>query len=96
MMAWTRIKEHSINITGIILATILFMWGTWQLDIICAPPVWSFGWSHSVGRYADDPFQSWIWKTTVGTAYDVLIFIKFAAFILLFISLWMWNEKTNG
>jgi len=64
----------------IISLTVVHFFSQWQLDIIVCPPVWSSGWSHPIGRYADDYFQCWIWKTTVGEAYDVLFFLNFASF----------------
>jgi len=64
----------------IVSFTILHTFSQWQLDLIVCPPVWSTRWSHPTGRYADDYFQCWIWKTTVGSAYDVLFFLNFLSF----------------
>jgi hypothetical protein len=64
----------------IVSLAILHMFSTWQLDMIACSPVWSSGWSHPNGRYADDYFQCWIWKTSVGTAYDTFFFLNFISF----------------
>lgn len=59
---------------------ILHMFSVWQLDLICVGPVWSSGWCHPEGRYADDYFQCWLWRTTIGEAYDTLLFLNFVSF----------------
>jgi len=72
---------------------IVHFFSQWQLDMIVCPPVWSSGWSHPIGRYADEPFQCWIWHTTMGEAYDTLFFLNFASHygtIIVFIILLYW------
>jgi len=59
---------------------ILHMFSVWQLDLICAGPVWNYGWKPPEPRYADQPFQCWIWKTTIGEAYDTLFFLNFISY----------------
>lgn len=85
------IKKNILNIVGIMVSVFLFMFGIWQLDLICCPPVWKTGWCHPVGRYADDYFQCFWWRTTIGEAYDILLFLIFISFWLLFISLVTWR-----
>lgn len=97
-------RKHLLNIIGIIIAfvTMVFglVFGLWQLDMIVSGPVWwgdaSQGWS-TPSRYADQAFQCFIWKTTVGTAYDTLFLLIFLSgllpSILLFASLWFWDEE---
>jgi hypothetical protein len=69
----------------------------WQLDIICVDPVWAPGWSHPTGRYADEPFQCWLWRTSVGEAYDVLFFLNLLSFygvIIVFVIMLEWAVST--
>jgi len=77
-------KKHPVRLAVyvflLISFAILHMFSTWQTDLICVGPVWSYGWCHPQGRYADDPFQCWIWKTTIGSAYDTLFFLNFLSF----------------
>lgn len=89
------LKEHSWNVVGIISSVALLFFGIWQLDLIMVGPVWGEGWCHPVGRYADDYFECWLWKTTVGEAYNVLLFLIFVAFWLLFLSVWTWEERKS-
>jgi len=77
----------------IVSFTIVHIFSMWQLDLIACPPVWSSGWSHPIGRYADDYFQCWIWRTTIGEAYDTLFFLNFVSFygiIIVFVILLYW------
>lgn len=89
-------KKHGVNICLIILAAFLLIFGLWQLDLIVSGPVWyggsDYGWSHASSRYADDYFQCWLWKTTIGGAYDVLFFTIFGSFWVLFAGLWTWKD----
>lgn len=62
------------------LCIVVHQFAIWQLDLICVRPVWEPGWCHPIGRYADDYFQCWLWKTTVGEAYDTLLFLNFISF----------------
>jgi hypothetical protein len=76
---------------------VLHMFSVWQLDLIVSPPVWSYGWTQPSPRYADQYFQCWLWRTTVGEAYDVLFFLNFASFygvIVVFCVMLYWILKT--
>lgn len=64
----------------IVSFAILHMFSVWQTDIICVAPVWNYGWVQPQPRYADQPFQCWIWHTTIGEAYDTLLFLNFVSF----------------
>jgi hypothetical protein len=70
-------KTLALLVFLIVSFAILHMFSVWQLDLICSSPVWKPGWSHPNGRYADDPFECWLWRTTVGEAYNVLLFLNF-------------------
>jgi len=70
---------------------VLHMFSVWQLDLICCPAVWSYkddmlSWYFSnlerygADRYADVYFQCWLWRTTIGEAYDMLFFLNFLSF----------------
>lgn len=89
-------KKHMLNVCGIIIAFCMFFFGIWQLDLIVSGPVWwysgSVGWSHFNGAYANDYFQCFLWKTTIGRAYDTLFLIMFLSLVVLFVSLWFWND----
>jgi hypothetical protein len=101
-------RQHLKNIAGIILGFFILFFGPlfalWQLDMIVTGPVWwssepmglGVGWSHAVGAYANDYFQCFLWKTTIGQAYDTLFLIAYATpiigAIIIFISVWYWEE----
>lgn len=98
-------KKHLLNIVGILVAFGMIIGGLlfaiWQLDIIVSGPVWwqsidGVGWSHPNGAYQYDYFQCFLWKTTVGMAYDTLFtmicVIPVLGAIILFLSLWYWND----
>lgn len=87
-----KLKKHVWNVIGIISAIFLNLFGLWQLDIIVSGPVWSAGWAHLNGKYADMYFQCWLWKTTIGGAYDVLFFLIFLSICVMFVSLWFWED----
>ena len=94
---WARLKNLP-SMIGASFSALLMIFGIWQLDLICVNPVWQVGWCHSIGRFADDYFQCWLWKTTVGQAYDTLWFLIFTSWWILLISLWFWvhgGEKKN-
>ena len=82
------------NIAGVMVAMGLLFFSLWQLDLIVSGPVWwsanGVGWSHPNGAYSDDYFQSFLWKTTVGQAYDTLFLLIFVSFIVLFVSVFFW------
>jgi hypothetical protein len=87
------------NIAGIMAALSLLLFSLWQLDLIVSGAVWwsegGIGWSHPNGAYADDDFQCFLWKTTVGQAYDTLFLLIFVSFILLFVSVFFWRRRTD-
>ena len=73
-------KMFSVLVFLIVSFAILHMFSVWQLDLIVVAPVWSYGWTQPQPRYADQYFQCWIWRTTIGEAYDVLFFLNFISF----------------
>jgi hypothetical protein len=86
-----------LNIAGIMAALGLLFFSLWQLDMIVSGPVWwasspyGQGWSWSgPGPYADNYFQCFLWKTTIGQAYDTLFLLIFISFIILFASAFFW------
>jgi hypothetical protein len=93
-------RKHLLNVAGVIaafaLALCMFFFGIWQLDLIVSGPVWSYGWKAPAPRYADQYFQCFLWKTSIGRAYDTLFLILFLSvllpLLLLFVSLWTWEE----
>lgn len=77
----------------------LLFFSLWQLDLIVSGPVWlssaphgtGSGWSHlNGGAYSNDYFQCYLWKTTIGQAYDTLFMMIFISFIILFASAFFW------
>ena len=100
---WRNMVKTSaiINLAGVMAAICLLFFSLWQLDLIVSGPVWwqaspnGAGWSWSgPGAYAKDYFQSFIWKTTVGQAYDTLFMLIFISFIVLFASAFFWPQST--
>jgi len=86
-----------LNIAGIMTAMGLLFFSLWQLDMIVSGPVWwesspyGQGWSWSgPGAYSNDYFQCFLWKTTIGQAYDTLFLLIFISFIILFASAFFW------
>ncbi len=97
--SWRNMVKTSavINLVGIMVATCLLFFSLWQLDLIVSGPVWwqaspyGTGWSWpGPGAYAKDYFQCFIWKTTIGQAYDTLFMLVFISFIVLFASAFFW------
>jgi len=98
--SWSNIVKTSavINLAGVMAAICLLFFSLWQLDLIVSGPVWwsslphgqGIGWSHLDGAYANDYFQCFLWKTTIGQAYDTLFMLIFISFILLFASTFFW------
>ncbi|HMK94651.1 MAG TPA: hypothetical protein VK536_04530 [Candidatus Limnocylindrales bacterium] len=89
------------NLTGVMIAMGLLFFSLWQLDLIVSGPVWwqsssnGAGWSWpGPGAYAKEYFQCFIWKTTIGQAYDTLFMLIFIAFIILFASAFFWPRST--
>lgn len=88
------------NLAGVMVAVGLLFFSLWQLDIIVSGPVWweaspgGQGWSWpGPGAYANDYFQCFVWKTTVGQAYDTLFMLIFISFIVLFASAFFWPKR---
>ena len=97
-----------LNLAGVMFAIGLLFFSLWQLDLIVSGPVWwqssqyGAGWSWpGPGAYANDYFQCFFWKTTIGQAYDTLFLLIFISFIVLFASAFFWprfrakNAETN-
>jgi len=91
-----------LNIAGIMISMSLLFFSLWQLDMIVSGPVWyqdagtGMGWYHGGGAYANDPFQCFLWKTTVGQAYDTLFMVIFISFIVLFLSAFFWPRRSKN
>jgi hypothetical protein len=86
-----------LNLAGVMFAMGLLFFSLWQLDLIVSGPVWweasagGQGWNWpGPGAYANDYFQCFLWKTTVGQAYDTLFLMIFISFIVLFASAFFW------
>ncbi len=97
--AWRNLvaTRAVLNIAGIMVAMGLLFFSLWQLDLIVSGPVWwqssptGQGWSwQGPGAYANDYFQCFLWKTTVGQAYDTLFLLIFISFIVIFASAFFW------
>ena len=90
-----------LNLAGVITAVCLLFFSLWQLDLIVSGPVWwssspygqGYGWSHPSGAYSNDYFQCFVWKTTIGQAYDTLFMVIFISFIIMFASAYFWPRK---
>jgi hypothetical protein len=85
------------NLAGVMTALGLLFFSLWQLDLIVSGPVWwqasanGVGWHwDGPGAYANDYFQCFLWKTTIGQAYDTLFMLIFISFIVLFASAFFW------
>jgi hypothetical protein len=97
---WNSLVRTStiLNLAGAMVALGLLFFSLWQLDLIVSGPVWwssgsygtGQGWSHLNGAYANDYFQCYLWKTTIGQAYDTLFMLIFISFIVLFASAFFW------
>lgn len=80
----------------IVSFSILHMFSIWQLDIICVTPVWNtqrFIQEVNGNIYSQCPFQCWLWRTTIGEAYDILFFLNFLSFygtIIIFVIMLYW------
>jgi len=101
-----RKPKHLKHIFGILLGFVLIIFGTifalWQLDIIVSGCVWhenpdGSGWAWHDGAYAKAYFQCFLWKTTIGQAYDTLFLLDFIlptlGAILIFVSVWYWYDE---
>ncbi|MEM2107849.1 MAG: hypothetical protein QXL10_00995 [Candidatus Bathyarchaeia archaeon] len=91
-------RRNLFNAALAAFAACLHIFSLWQLDLINVLPVWNTPLFLEVLRqqglsvYADGYFQCFLWKTSVGMAYDVLFAVNFMSFWLLFAALWFWNE----
>jgi hypothetical protein len=100
---WRNIVKTSaiLNLASIMAALCLLFFGLWQLDLIMSGPVrWSslpqgqgVGWSHPNGAYSNDYFQCFLWKTTIGQAYDTFFMLIFISFIVIFASAFFWRTQ---
>jgi len=97
--SWRNMVKTSsiINLAGVMAAMGLLFFSLWQLDLIVSGPVWwqaspgGAGWSWpGPGAYSKDYFQCFLWKTTIGQAYDTLFMLVFISFIVLFASAFFW------
>ncbi|MGD6806441.1 MAG: hypothetical protein ACQCN4_05730 [Candidatus Bathyarchaeia archaeon] len=101
---WTNMVRTSaiFNLAGVISSVCILFFGLWQLDIIVSGPVWyanldGTGWAWpGPGPYADEYFQCFLWKTTIGQAYDTLFMLIFISFIVLFLSAYFWPKQDRG
>ena len=91
-----------LNLSGVIAAVCVLFFSLWQLDIIVSGPVWwayspeGPGWSWAgPGPYADEYFQCFLWKTTIGQAYDTLFMLVFLSFIVMFASAYFWPKRSR-
>ncbi len=75
----------------IVLCAVAHLFSMWQLDLIVVKPVWAplhenIKWFSAMKRagyyaYSEAPFQCFLWRTTVGEAYDTLFLLNFLSFI---------------
>lgn len=76
-----------------VIAAIFNIFSLWQLDIINVLPVWNTPLFYEVmkqqnlTKYSDGYYQCFLWKTTIGRAYDILYLINSLTFWILFIAL---------
>lgn len=91
------IKTSAIlNLAGVMTALGVLFFSLWQLDMIVSGPVWhqnpdGSGWFWpGPGPYANEYFQCFFWRTTIGEAYDTLFMLIFISFIVLFASAILW------
>ena len=84
----------------IISLTILYIFSIWQLDLISVLPVWNTPaflvvmQQQGLTNYAQSYFECWLWKTTVGEAYNDLLFLNFVSFygtVIVFVILSYWT-----
>ena len=69
-----------------------------ELNLLVSGPVWwsslpqgqGMGRSHPNGAYSNNYFQCFLWKTTIGQAYDTFFMLIFISFIVLFASAFFW------
>ena len=103
--SWSNLVKTSaiLNLAGVMVAMGVLFFSLWQLDLIVSGPVWwqsspsGQGWSwHGPGAYANDYFQCFFWKTTIGQAYDTLFMLIFISFIVLFASAFFWPRHVRG
>lgn len=96
-----KFKRNLVNIIAAVSAAFLHIFSLWQLDLINVLPVWNTPvflvvlQQLSVDVYSKAYFQCFVWKTTVGQAYDTLFMVNFLSFWLLFLALWFWKEEPS-
>lgn len=101
-------RKHLPNVIGICIGLAILIFGSlfalWQLDIIVSGPVWweysptGPGWSwNGPGAYQHAYFQCFLWKTSVGVAYDTLFLIAYAlpiiGAVIMAGSIWFWEDE---
>ena len=82
--------KYIIGIIGCFTGQLFgILFAVWQWDIIVTGCVWweasptGVGWAWpGPGAYARAPFQCWLWRTTIGSAYDTLLFLIFVSAIV--------------
>ncbi|MGD6850805.1 MAG: hypothetical protein ACQCN6_01945 [Candidatus Bathyarchaeia archaeon] len=90
------------NLAGVVASVCILFFSLWQLDLIVSGPVWhqnpdGSGWYWpGPGPYANDYFQCFVWKTTIGQAYDTLFMLVFISFIVLFLSAYFWPKQDRN
>ncbi len=86
---------------GVGVSLLMLVHSLWQLDLICASPVWQtedwIQWFQKTGytNYCDMPFQcGFLFRTTVGNAYDYFLSVAVASWFVLAVSMWFWHKRT--
>jgi len=103
--SWSNLVKTSaiLNLAGVMVAMGMLFFSLWQLDLIVSGPVWwqysahGPGWSWpGQGAYANDYFQCFLWKTTIGQAYGTFFMLIFVSFIVLFASAFFWPRRARS
>ena len=77
-------RKHLLNVLGIFAAAVLFMFGFEQLQEILA------SWRGTDWNLPHTVF--WGIHTSNGATYDASFLFMFLGMIVLFISVWLWND----
>jgi len=78
-------RKHLKNVVLLSLGIFLFVLSVWQLDILCAPIIWS------LPNVTLEPFPFVF--MTMQHFYCLCIIGLFGSIPLIFISLWFWEEE---
>jgi len=79
-------------IVMLVVSAFLQIFSLWQLDLIVCNPVWDTPdfledlKRKGITEYQTEYFQCFIWKTTIGQAYDTLFLINHLAYWVAFAS----------